>query len=80
MVPDVALGYLLHLLRGVRVTGTLLENPYTASVGLAGESLEARLTTLRGLSFRKQGGLAEFEWKADSLGAWADELLSPETA
>lgn len=80
VVPDVALGYLLHLLRGVRVTGTLLENPYTASVGLAGEDIEGRLTTLRDLTFRKQGGIAEFEWKADCLSAWADELLAPETA
>ncbi|MBP7677425.1 MAG: DUF1819 family protein [Thermoanaerobaculia bacterium] len=80
MVPDVALSYLLHLLRGVRITGSLTENPYTASVGLAGEALEDRLSRLSGLNYRKQGGIAEFEWEAPSLHAWAEALLIPEVA
>lgn len=80
LVPDVALGYLLHLLRGVRMRGTLTENPYTASVGLAGEGLEDRLSRLPGLNYRKQGGVAEFEWEAPSLDAWAEALLIPEVA
>ena len=79
-VPDVTLGDLLHLLLGVHVAGTLIENPYTASVGLAGETLEDRLTTLPGLTFRRQGGIAEFEWTVPTLNAWADGLLSTEAA
>ncbi len=80
VVPDLALGYLLHLLRGVRITGTLNENPYTASVGLVGEGLEGRLSRLPGLNYRKQGGFTEFEWASSNLDAWAAALLIPEVA
>jgi hypothetical protein len=50
-VNDEALEYLLYLLRDVAFAGTLLANPYAASVGLESTSLEDRLRGLRGLSF-----------------------------
>ena len=71
-VPDVALAYLLHLLRGTTFAGTLTDNPYLASVGLTESFLDQRLRTLRGISFRRMGHLTEFNWAAPSLLAWAD--------
>ena len=71
-VPDVALSYLLHLLRGIEFAGTLTENPYFASVGLAGALLDQRLRALPGVSFRRMGTLMEFDWSWPSLSAWAE--------
>lgn len=74
-VPDVALAYLLQLLRGVDIKGTLLENPYLESVGLSGPFLDARLRKLSGLEFRRMAHLTELSWEAPSLRAWAEETL-----
>ena len=71
VVPDDALIYLLYMMREVRFEGTLLENPYLGSVGLAGEALEERLLTLEGLKFMRQGVIVDFGWRHDSLEAWA---------
>lgn len=70
-VPDLALAYLMYLLRGVRFAGTLLDNPYLRSVGLAGEFLEQRLQRLPGLGFRRQGELLDFGWTEPDLAHWA---------
>jgi hypothetical protein len=74
-VPDLALVYLMYLLRAVRFEGTLLANPYAASVGLAGAHLEQRLRALPGLTFRRMGDVTDFEWAAPDLPAWADLVL-----
>lgn len=71
-VPDLALAYLLHLLRGIRFAGTLTDNPYLASVGLTEGFLDQRLRALPGISFRRMSELTEFEWAAPSLAAWAE--------
>ncbi len=73
-VPDVALAYLLYLLRGVRFAGTLTENPYLASVGLTEGFLDQRLRALPGVTFRRMAQLTEFEWTAPTLAAWAEGL------
>lgn len=69
-VPNEALGYLLYLLRGIRIEGSLLDNPYLASVGLTESALDDRLRTLPGVGFRRQGDLAGFEWTFDGLESW----------
>lgn len=69
-VPSEALGYLLYLLRGVRIEGSLLDNPYLASVGLTESALDDRLRTLPGVGFRRQGDLAGFEWAFGDLESW----------
>ena len=51
--PDIALAYLLHLLRGVSFARTLTKNPYLASVGLAEGFLDQRLRSLPGVSFHR---------------------------
>lgn len=70
-IPDEALTYLLYLLRGLEFAGTLLSNPYLASVGLVGPELDARLRALPALTFRRQGDLTELEWAYDDLPTWA---------
>jgi len=70
-VRDVALGYLLHLLREIEFEGTMLDNPYLASVGLMGAGLEDRLGGLPDLQFQRQEDLVEFGWRHDNLAAWA---------
>ena len=74
-VSDLALGYLLHLLRDIRFEGTLLENPYLASVGLTEGFLDQRLRTLPGLTYRRMGQLSELDWEYASLTAWAEASL-----
>ncbi len=69
-VPDEALGYILHLLRDITVKGTLLDNPYLASVGLVGLALEDRLRSLPGIRLRRQADLADFSWDYADLESW----------
>lgn len=74
-VPDDAVEYLMYLLREVQFEGTLLQNPYVASVGLEGSSLEDRLRSLPGLAFRRQGDLLDYGWRYPDLRAWSDANL-----
>ncbi len=74
-VPDLALAYLLHLLRGIRYVGTVTDNPYLASVGLVDGFLDQRLRSLAGITFRRMAHLTEFEWEAPNLTAWAEATL-----
>lgn len=73
-MTDLALAYLMHLLRGVRFAGTLTENPYLASVGLVEGFLDLRLRGLAGVRYQRMGDLTEFEWSAPSLSAWAEAV------
>jgi hypothetical protein len=69
-VSEDALTYIMYLLRGVTFAGTLLENPYLASVGLQGGHLEDRLRGLSSLRFRRQADLVDFGWRYSSLEEW----------
>ncbi len=75
-VGDAALAYVIYLLRPVTYAGTLLVNPYLASVGLEGVDLEDRLRRLEGLRFSRQGELIDVSWRHPNLAAWATESLS----
>jgi len=77
LVEDDALGYLLYLLRGVRIADSLVDNPYLASVGLVGADLSARLRSLPAVSLHRLADVAEFEWGQPDLTAWAEATLSP---
>lgn len=74
-VEPLALGYLLYLLRDVEFAGTLLDNPYLASLGLQGDALESQLRRTPGLRFRRQGDLLDFGWEYAKLGDWARQVL-----
>jgi hypothetical protein len=77
VISDRALGYLLVLLRGLRVEGTLLDNAYLRSVGLrpGDGTLEPRLRALPGLSYRRMAELTDLEFTARDLLGWADLAL-----
>jgi hypothetical protein len=74
-VTDDALEYLLYVLREVSFAGTLLDNPYVASVGFVGPALEDRLASLPGLRFQRQGDLIDFGFRYANLAAWAEANL-----
>lgn len=76
-VTDAALTYWLYFLRGLTFQGTLLNNPYLASVGLSDRFLEQRLRQLNGFRFSRMGDLHEFDWRYDSVQAWAAAELAP---
>ena len=75
-VPDDALTYLLYLLRGVTIEGTLLRNPYLASVGLQGDALASRLRSLRDLTYARQADLTDLDWHYPNLRAWAEATVA----
>jgi hypothetical protein len=74
-VGDLALAYLLYLLRETRFQGSLAENPYLGSVGLDMEALAHRARSLPGVIMRKMMGLVEFDWAYPTLRAWAKEHI-----
>lgn len=74
-VTDEALVYLLYLLRELVFEGSLLANPYLASVGLGSGFLEQRLRRLPGLAFQRMGDLYEFTWAYPNLMTWAEGTL-----
>jgi hypothetical protein len=76
-VTDEALVYWLYFLRHLDFAGTLLTNPYLASVGLSDGFLEQRLRRLPGLSFQRMGDLTEFIWEYPDLLTWAEAALKP---
>ena len=76
-IGDDALTYLLYLLRGVEFEGTLLDNPYLASVGLMPKLAEDRLRALSALHFKRQGDLVDFGWVYGDLEGWAQATIAP---
>lgn len=70
-VPDEALTYLFYLLRGLEFRGTLVDNPYLASVQMEGSYLAERLRTLPGLEYRRAGDVFDLEWRHHDLEDWA---------
>jgi hypothetical protein len=75
-VSDLALAYLLYLLRETRFEGTQTANPYLRSVGLDEDLLLARARTLPGLRIRSMMHLTEIDWDYPDLAAWARAVLS----
>jgi len=70
-IPDVsddALAYLLHLLKGIDIAGSLTDNPYLRSVGMHGTRLETAIARLAG---KPDAGSFDLTWMAASLGEWA---------
>jgi hypothetical protein len=74
-VPDVALAYLLYLLKGVWFEGTFTENPYLESIGLGGGVLDQRLRGSTSVTIRRMGALVELDWVHANLDDWAKATL-----
>ncbi len=79
-VPDAALEYMLYTLRALRFDGSLIANPYLASLGLTGGHLADRLRGLRSLEFRQVGDVHEVHWRYPDIAAWAAAELAPASA
>ena len=71
-VDDISLTYLMYLLRTTQFEGTLLQDPYIASLGLDTDELHARLRRIPSVGLLRQSGLKEFNWQHESLEAWAN--------
>ena len=71
-VSDDALSYWLYFLRTLGFAGTMLDNPYFASVGLPSSLLQHRLRSLPSVEFRRMADVVEFDWRYSSLTAWAE--------
>jgi hypothetical protein len=69
-VTIAALGYLLHLLRGIDFAGSLHDNAYLRSVGIIGAVLDDRVRTLPGVSLRRVADLVEISFEHDSPLSW----------
>jgi hypothetical protein len=74
-VPDLALAYLLYLLRAVRHDGSVTENAYLDSVGLGDGFLDQRLRGVPSVTLRRMGALVEFDWAHATLADWAEATL-----
>lgn len=74
-VTDEALVYWLYFLRNLSFKGSILDNPYFASVGLSEAFLEQRLRRLPDLSFNRMGELHDFGWYYADLKSWAIQAL-----
>lgn len=74
-VPDPVIGYVLYTLRHLRFAGTLLGNPYLASLGLTEGFLDHRLRGVPGVRVHRMGELVDFEWEYPTLEAWAEATL-----
>lgn len=74
-ISDEALTYWLYFLRHLEFEGTLMTNPYLASVGLSAGFLDQRLRKLPDLSFNRMAELHDFGWAAPDLKTWALERL-----
>lgn len=70
-VDDIALHYLMYVLREITFTGTLTTNPYLKSVWLDDADLSRRLHAAAPVNIHRQGSLVDFTWRFDSLAEWA---------
>lgn len=70
-VPDEVLSYLLYLLRDLTFDGTLITNPYLASLGIIGSVVDERFNALSSIDFRRIGSTFEIAWRYPNLASWA---------
>lgn len=69
-VPDVVLGYVLYLLRGVRFEGTLTDNPYLRSLGVTAASFGVHAPRIPGIRYAELGSAAELTFTEPDLRTW----------
>lgn len=78
MAPELFAGYALYLLRGVHIDGSLTENPYLRSIGLATESLARAAARIPGVSVAALGDIADVTFHEPSLTVWGLRYLREE--
>ena len=77
-VDLLALEYLLHLLREVRIEGSLVDNPYARSVGIEPADLGAELRRSETIEVQALGSVTELHFRFGSLRDWAIARLGIE--
>lgn len=77
-IPDVIAAYALHLLREVRIEGTLTDNPYVRSLGLDTRALAQR-PGLPGVRVVELGGAADVVFDEPTMHAWGLRHLAEAT-
>ncbi len=75
-VPDDALTYLLYLLRDVDFAGTLVDNPYLASLHLDPATVADRTRALPALTLRRLADVLDLDWRYPDLFTWATARTS----
>ena len=75
IVPDVALGYVLYLLRGITFEGSLVNNPYLRSLGLTPAAFRSVAHRVPGIRYAELGGVVDLTWLEPSLTAWGRRML-----
>jgi hypothetical protein len=75
-VSDLALGYLLYLLRDLKFEGNLKDNPYLLSVGLDGDLWEQRVRKLPWVDYRRMSDVHDLTWHFDSLSSWGQAVFA----
>jgi hypothetical protein len=73
--PDVLLGYVLYLLRGVRIEGSLTDNPYLASLGVTAGTFRSFAARIPGIRYAELGGVADLTWLEPDLRAYGLRYL-----
>jgi hypothetical protein len=76
--PEQALGYALYLLRTVRFSGALGDDPYLRSLGADRQALPGVLQRVPGVSYQRLGQVEELEWSYPSLATWGVHVLGGE--
>ena len=74
-VPDVVLGYVLYLLRGVRIEGSITDNPYLWSLGVAPGNFASFAARIPGIQFAELGGVIDLTWVDPGLPEWGQRNL-----
>lgn len=74
-VPDEILGYVLYLLRDVRIDGSITDNAYLRSLGVTKAAFHSFAARIPGIRFAELGGVIELAWIEPSLTAWGLRYL-----
>jgi hypothetical protein len=75
-VAEVAIGYALYLLRGVRIEGSLTENPYLRSLGITSHELAHHGVRIPGVHVAELGGAVEVTFLEPTLTTWGLRYLT----
>jgi hypothetical protein len=75
--PEIIIAYTLYLLREVQFEGSLTDNPYFRSMGMATDSFRFVAGRLPGVRFAELGGVAELTFSEPTLLAWGLKHLRP---
>lgn len=74
-IPDPALGYFLYLLRSVKIEGSLIDNPYLRSLGVAPATFGAVASRSPGIRFAELAGVVDLTFLEPSLTEWGLKYL-----